>query len=83
MTEPKIPLGGAFGGVHRLIHSALPHILRVHSLPIPPSYNGVQSIEVNLQPASRERMFPAQNAPISATCRKMRFFTNNFSNIPS
>ena len=81
--EPKIAADGAFGGVQLLNYRALPHITHVHSLSIHPTCNGMQSIELNLQTGSRECMFTARNESISASCRKMRFFTNNFSDIPS
>ena len=79
--EPKIAADGAFGGVQLLNYRALPHITHVHSLSIHPTCNGMQPIELNLQTGSRECMFTARNESISASCRKMRFFANNFSDI--
>ena len=66
--SPKSPPGGAdFEGAYLLTHSVLSHISHVRSLVILPSYNSIQSIELNLQAGSRERGFAAQNASISAS----------------
>ena len=69
----KIAAAGHFEGVQLLNHSAPTGTTHVHLLPMVPSYNAVESIELNSQPGSRGRVFTAPNASISTHCRKMRF----------
>ena len=61
----KIAAAGHFEGVQLLNHSAPTHNTHVHLLPMVPSNNGVESIELNSQPGSRGRVFTAPNATIS------------------
>lgn len=61
----KIAAAGHFEGVQLLNHSAPTHNTHVHLLPMIPSNNGVESIELNSQPGSRGRVFTAPNATIS------------------
>ena len=83
-NEPKIASDGDFEGVQILNHTAPSHTTHLHSLPLVPSYNGVESVELISQPGSRERVFAARNATISTVCGKMRFSAYILSvNLPS
>ena len=80
---PKIAAKGAVGSVYLLNHTVPTRITHVYSLSTLPTYKDVQSIELILQTGSREPLFTAQNASISALGRKMRFFPVILSDIQS
>ena len=50
---PKIAAACHFEGVQLLNHSAPTRTTHVHLLPMVPSYNGIESIELNSQRGSR------------------------------
>ena len=81
--QNRRPVHGAFGDVYLSAHSTQTPIDNIHPFAMLLNYVVVQSIERNVQAASREGMFATPNASIFAICRKMRFLTNTSSVSPS